>query len=258
MKPLRIREVTLGTGRPKICVPLTGKTEGEILSQAKAAMEKGPDLLEWRVDFFHQMEKEEAVSRVCKELGDKIGQIPLIFTFRSEKEGGNRQISLPDYVDLLKMAGSQPRVDLIDVELFMEKSRMSRLIKELQQMGKKVIASNHHFEGTPKIDIMETILNQMEDAGADLRKLAVMPRKKRQVWELLWATVQAAESGEKPVITMAMGQLGGASRVLGELSGSCVTFGTAGQSSAPGQMEVEQLKEILWALRLDADEEKRA
>lgn len=77
-----------------------------------------------------------------------------------------------------------------------------------------------------------------------------------QVWDLLGATIQAADSGKKPVITMAMGQLGCASRILGELSGSCITFGTAGQSSAPGQMEVGQLKEILWALRLDGDEEK--
>lgn len=256
MKPLVIRELTLGTGRPKICVPLTGKTEEEILSQAEAAMKKEPDLLEWRVDFFEQVEKEEAIAGMCQKLGDKIGQIPLIFTFRSEKEGGNRQISLSDYVDLLKIAAKQPRTDLIDVELFMEQPLMSRVIRDLQQMGKKVIASNHHFEGTPKKEIMETILSQMEEAGADLRKLAVMPRNKEQVWDLLGATIQAADSGKKPVITMAMGQLGCASRILGELSGSCITFGTAGQSSAPGQMEVGQLKEILWALRLDGDEEK--
>ena len=50
---------------------------------------------------------------------------------------------------------------------------------------------------------------------------------------------------EIPVITMSMGKQGIVSRISGSLTGSALTFATAGEASAPGQIPVEKMREIL-------------
>ena len=50
---------------------------------------------------------------------------------------------------------------------------------------------------------------------------------------------------------MAMGDLGKVTRISGEVFGSCLTFGTVGDASAPGQIESTNLKGILKTLKLD-------
>lgn len=253
MKALIVKGVALGEGRPKICLPLTGRTEEELICQAEEAVKEIPDLLEWRADFFEKLEEEEAVGRICARLGERIGQIPLIFTVRTEREGGNFRGSCEAYVELLEKAAKHREIDLVDVELFRETSVMDKLIWKIKKMGKKVIASNHHFEGTPEQAVLEEILRKMEESPADIRKLAVMPRKAEEVLELLSATLQGSRTGEKPLITMSMGKIGAVSRISGELFGSCVTFGTAGQSSAPGQIGIRELRSFLRTLQQEDD-----
>lgn len=250
MREVTVKNLRIGTGIPKICVPVTGKTEEEIIEQVKAAVEQKPDLLEWRADFFEYLDKTEKVEKIAGEISDVLGHIPLIFTVRTENEGGNCRISTEDYVNILRNAAKIREIDLIDVEIFMDFPVMRGFIPELQQAGKKVIASNHHFHETPGREVMQTILNEMEDVGADIRKLAVMPSDPEDVLELLFATVAANKTGEAPVITMSMGSLGAVSRVCGQVFGSCVTFGTVGAASAPGQIDMENLRNILQKLKL--------
>ena len=56
----------------------------------------------------------------------------------------------------------------------------------------------------------------MQQAGADLPKLAVMPQSRADVLELLAATAEMTDHHpETPVITMSMGALGAVSRLCG-------------------------------------------
>ena len=52
----------------------------------------------------------------------------------------------------------------------------------------------------------------------------------------------------KPLIAIAMGQMGIVTRIAGESFGSDITFGTVGEQSAPGQIHVNDLKLILETL----------
>ena len=91
----------------------------------------------------------------------------------------------------------------------------------------------------------------MQQAGADLPKLAVMPRCRTDVLELLAATAEMADlHPETPVITMSMGVLGAVSRLAGETFGSAMTFANPGQASAPGQVSLDIVNEVLDALHL--------
>ena len=87
----------------------------------------------------------------------------------------------------------------------------------------------------------------MYNSGADIPKLAVMPQSDRDVINLMTATLNAREifGGDIPVITMSMAKAGVISRIGAPVTGSAVTFGCIGKESAPGQVEVSRLKDIL-------------
>jgi 3-dehydroquinate dehydratase-1 len=89
----------------------------------------------------------------------------------------------------------------------------------------------------------------MQDLGADIPKIAVMPQNKKDVLTLLAATEEmASEYADRPIITMSMAGTGVISRLAGEVFGSALTFGAAAKASAPGQMGVEDLKQVLTLL----------
>ena len=85
----------------------------------------------------------------------------------------------------------------------------------------------------------------MEEAGADIAKIAVMPESTEDVLTLLSATCKAKKELTCPVITMSMAGTGVISRLGGEVFGSSMTFGAAKKASAPGQLGVTDLSTVL-------------
>ena len=118
MKTVKIKEIEIGKGMPKICIPITGNNREEILLDVDEILRQKPDLAEWRVDCYEEGEKEEKVLEMLETITDRLGQIPLLFTFRTAKEGGSREISFENYVKLLYRAADTGRIDLADVEIF--------------------------------------------------------------------------------------------------------------------------------------------
>lgn len=248
MKEITINQLTIGNGIPKICVPVTGSTEEEIIRQTEEAVKEQPDILEWRADFYENLEQAACVKKVAKKISDILGEIPILFTIRTSKEGGMRAYSTEDYVNALLVTKEISCIRLVDVELLKDADSLREPVKELKEAGKIIIASNHHFDRTPSVEEMSEIFSVMEESDADIRKLAVMPKKEEDVLALLYATVLAKRNGEKPVISMSMGKLGAVSRVCGEIFGSCVTFGMVGEASAPGQISAAKLRKMLQSL----------
>ena len=52
MKVLEVGNITLGEGKPKICVPLTAATAEGLLAEARYAAKLPCDMIEWRADYF--------------------------------------------------------------------------------------------------------------------------------------------------------------------------------------------------------------
>lgn len=245
MNTIKIKNVEIGKGIPKICIPLTGKNREEIIEEMEIVKKSNPDLIEWRVDFF---EESDNLERICEMLGtinDSFKQIPVLFTFRTKEEGGEKSIMSEDYVKLLKEVSERRLADIVDVQVFWYGEKSEDFIKELKETGAVVLASSHHFEGTPSVREMSDALYTMENRGADIVKLAVMPQSGKDVCALLEATMERKEHSNKPMITMSMGQSGMLSRICGELTGSCVTFASGKQASAPGQIKADELKKVL-------------
>ncbi len=249
MNTLRVRNMELGTGIPKICVPIVGVSKEDILSQAKALLSTPVDMVEWRADWFDGVADPAQVTDVLAQLRIVLGDLPLLFTFRSNKEGGQRPMEPQAYAQLNIQAAQSGYVDLVDVEAFSGEEIVRSVIQSAHAAGVKVIVSNHDFCQTPSKDEIVSRLRRMQDLGADIPKIAVMPQSKEDVLTLLSATQEMVRLyAHGPIITMSMGGTGVISRLCGEVFGSAVTFGAAQKASAPGQMGVEQLHTVLTLL----------
>lgn len=256
MNTVTVRNVEFGTGMPKICVPIVGETREEILEQARAIKALPADLVEWRVDFLHNVSSLSllTVLTFLSELRNELGDTPLLFTFRTKREGGEKSISPQGYEELYRAIIASKLVDLVDIELFLGPELMLRLVKEAHDNGVAVIASNHDFKKTPSKEALVDRLETMQNLGADILKVAVMPQSTEDLLTLLAATEEASQRLKQPVVTMSMGGKGVLSRVAGEAFGSAITFGTAGKASAPGQLPAKELRQILEALHSDTED----
>ncbi|MDO5519898.1 MAG: type I 3-dehydroquinate dehydratase [bacterium] len=244
-----VRNVAIGEGIPKVCVPIVGRNREEILAAAEEIKTIQADIVEWRVDWFEQVMELKQVKEMAKELRETLTDYPILFTFRTSKEGGERAISVADYAALNKEMAATGYIDLLDVEVFTGNQVVSEIIEEAHRNQVFVVASNHEFTMTPLKEEIVRRLRSMQELGADIPKIAVMPQSTGDVLELLQATDEmSTKYANGPIITMSMGAKGVISRVAGETFGSAVTFGASKKTSAPGQMGVEDLTEVLKAL----------
>ena len=246
MNTIKVRDIEIGAGAPKIIVPIVGVTKEDILNEAKTFDSIPVDVVEWRVDWFEHVFEFDKVEDVLRELRTALGNIPLLLTFRTKKEGGEKAIDTKDYKELNLRAAKTGYVDFIDVEIFTGDDVVREIIDGAHAAGVRIIASNHDFFKTPaKSDIIYR-LRKMQDMGADIPKIAVMPQSKRDVLTLLCATEEmVTDYADRPIITMSMAGTGVISRLCGEVFGSSMTFGAAKKASAPGQMGVNDLNTVL-------------
>ncbi len=270
MRTAQIDGVILGDGSPKIIVPITPRSLRELEEQAVAlggqkledrkgralAFETGgregpaahftADIVEWRLDYFEESTPDvllhaAAILRARTPL-------PIIATFRTLAEGGERDIDDSDYSRLLQSLVTSGSIAAVDVELSRGQEVLSQIIRSANGSGIEVIASAHFFSSTPPKQDIIALLSEMAAAGADVAKVACMPRDPGDTLTLLQATWDASRQLDIPLITMAMGPVGAVSRVVGGLFGSAATFATVGASSAPGQIPAAELLPVLRAL----------
>ena len=243
---VEVRGVRIGEGIPKICVPIVGTTRDEILAAAKSFESVKKDVVEWRADWFNGVFDFAQVEDVMTELRQVLGNTPILFTFRTANEGGEKAIEPAAYAELNKRAAATGLIDLVDVEAFTGDEVVRDIIESAHESGVVVVASNHDFEKTPEKDEIVRRLKKMQELGADIPKIAVMPQSRKDVLTLLSATEEmASEYADRPIITMSMSATGLISRLCGECFGSALTFGAVGKASAPGQMNASDLSEIL-------------
>lgn len=246
MDTLRIRGVELGAGPTKIAVPLVGGTREALLEAAASLAALPVDLVEWRADCFRSLRDEAALQDTLRTLRAALGERPLLFTVRTACEGGEAALDAEEYAALLLSAARSGCADLIDVELSRGEAAARRLIDGVHAAGCLAVGSRHDFSGTPPTEEMLVRLREAQALGADIPKLAVMARCGADALALLSASLAFRETyADRPFITISMGPQGVLSRVACALSGSCLSFGAAGASSAPGQLPAAELRRLL-------------
>jgi 3-dehydroquinate dehydratase-1 len=248
--PVRGGSIAEGAA-PALCAPLTGRTVEALCAEATALLAQGPDLLEWRVDHLDPFAQGDAVAVAAVALREvlaaavpgAVARVPLLVTLRAAREGGvdrglddvQRAQRLADFV----RAG---HADLVDLEAASDPAALAVLRAACRDARVPLLLSAHDFGRTPPVDEMVAVFARMASLGADVAKLAVMPRSEADVAALLEATAQADRTLAIPLISMSMGELGVQSRVIGHRSGSRITWGSGLAASAPGQLPLSALR----------------
>lgn len=154
MNPVIVRNVRIGEGMPKICVPVVGRTRAEIREAAA-------------------------------------------------------------YVELNRRMSGAGYIDMVDVEMFSGDDTVSALVRCAHACQVKVVGSNHDFQKTPAKEEIVARLRRMQELDADILKIAVMLRSKKDVLTLLAATEEmCSEYANRPVITMSMDGMGGYQQIV--------------------------------------------
>ena len=110
---VEVRGVRIGEGIPKICVPIVGTTRDEILAAAKSFESVKKDVVEWRADWFNGVFDFAQVEALMTELRQVLGNTPVLFTFRTANEGGEKAIEPAAYAELNKRAAATGLIDLL-------------------------------------------------------------------------------------------------------------------------------------------------
>ena len=248
MKICQVRQLTIGEGKPKICVPVVETTTEKIIQQIQQLQDC--DLVELRIDFYENIHNLKQVHELLLQVRQQTDQ-PLLLTYRSLKEGGHIQLTDQEYLSLVQTACQSGCVDIVDIELESGNMLVYQLVEIAHQNHVKVLMSYHDFEKTPTVMEMKERLEKMEIMGADICKIAVMPFSYKDVIQLLNTTMEMSQKLTKPLVTMSMGKIGKITRIVGELVGSSITFASVGQSSAPGQLTLEEMQTLLEVIHHD-------
>ena len=233
MTNLKIGSAVATPESPLIAVPVMGETVNDVLVMLEQANESQTDVIEWRVDYLTDPgELQASQMQTIAFNADK----PLIVTWRTTAEGGQEDFDSIAYHWVYQLAIAS-RVAAVDVEVSLLEE-VGDVVEDAQSQGITVIGSRHYFDATPAD--LDAELQSMVATLVDVVKLAVMPNDSGDVQRLLDETKVSNQT--KPLITMAMGELGQRSRFEGYQYGSQLTFASLGESSAPGQPSVTQLK----------------
>ncbi len=245
MRVYDVNNIRIGEGRPKVIVPIVGRTRAEVLLQAARLNHLSVDIVEWRADYLQGNTQE--ILDMLRELRGVLS-LPLLFTYRTKIEGGKGCISTDAYYELNRLAAKSCNADFIDVEFCTGNTAVHALINDIRAARALSVVSSHNFSDTPPKDAIVRTLLAMQALDADIPKFACMPNNTDDVLTLLHASAEFNAITDRPFLCISMGDLGVVSRIAGETFGSSLTFGAAEEASAPGQLPADILSFILNAL----------
>lgn len=242
--PLEMRGKLFGGPSALFCVPIVAAGQEELLSQARAVSVLEPDVVEWRADFYADL-SERGIADAAANLRSLCANSILLFTLRSKKEGGKNDGSPRERISCFENAIRCGAFDLVDVELGSGLEVIDPVIAAAKMRNVRVILSFHDFEGTPANDELLEKVKSMIESGADIAKIACMPRDPHDALRLLEMTLAARRKFPSlPLCTMSMGGAGCITRVAGFLYGSDMAFAVGDKSSAPGQIPLQAARQI--------------
>ena len=254
-------KVELDIGRPKVAVPITGRTHEDIIRQCKAAKEAPCDILEWRADYYLENKDDvEAklrsddiqveVIRILDDIEYETGGMPLIFTIRGKSQGGRGTLTKEQVYDLNCLAAQAKLATFIDVELFDDNNMLVREelfehVNDIHSFGGRVIMSYHDYKSMPRREEIVNIVSVMRGLDADICKIAAYAHNKKDAIEMIKCAHMLTRGENDPVIFSGMGKNGIITRIFGGQYGSVITFASLEEETAIGQPNVTTVNRLL-------------
>ena len=187
------------------------------------------DIAEFRLDLTGLLPGWEERAGELRDAGT-----PVLLTLRCAREGGRWHGDETDR--MIAYLNALPHVSAVDVEIQSELA--ATVAHAARDAGKPVVLSYHDFAGMPSPDDFHRIMDSGYSLGADIVKIAAMTGTRADV-DTMSALLR--EPGEKLLCLVGMGELGPTSRVELALAGSCLAYGFADETNAPGQISSREL-----------------
>lgn len=192
------------------------------------------DIIEWRADFL----PKESILNVAPAIFEKFAGRELLFTLRSRVEGGEIDLSDDEYVALIKEVANFYSPDYVDFEYYLHKDKFEEMLE-----FPNLVLSYHNFEETPE-NMME-ILSELTSLAPKVVKVSVMAHNEQDVLDLMnYTRGFKILNPEQEYVTISMGKVGKISRLAADLTGSCWSFASVEQPSAPGQVSLANMKVV--------------
>jgi len=217
-------------GAPRIAVPFR---DGAFAPLIDDAVRRGVDIAELRVDQFSRMDTAHVLAEAAK-----FSALPVLGTIRSAAEGGKWKDSDERRLELYRAL--LPYVQAVDVELS-SSDILPSVVRETHALHKPIVISFHDFTGTPDGARLEQIERDAREAGADIVKVATVCTTNADIQTLARFTLDHANDG---VVVIGMGPVGVCTRLLFPALGSLFTFAALGQGTAPGQLQLAEMKQL--------------
>ena len=259
MRQVKIKNTIIGDEKVKICVPISARDFSELEAELQYALESLCDIIELRYDYLAEItcklceinkqrhlgnvlneitKKQEELKKQTKMKSDKL----ILFTFRTKLEGGFGTDDGENYYNINEQAILSGAVDIVDIEFTKEKTLINRLIKLAHENNVKIIISKHYFEKNLTKEEQLEMLKKMQEAGADIIKLATTVYDEADAQDVINAAEEMYEKHAKvPIITIGMGEFGKITRKLRPFYGSAITYAKGQKATAPGQLSIEEL-----------------
>jgi 3-dehydroquinate dehydratase-1 len=199
------------------------------------AIARGADLIELRIDGLHESAGWEKLLPV---------KVPVILTNRPEREGGGFKGDENKRIEML-LQGIAQGVSCVDIELSTSDPLRERVVSQAKKSGVAVLMSHHDFSLTPPIEVMTDMAKRLVVAGCDLAKIVTFARGTEDALRILDFLAQVQDEVAVPVIAFAMGDAGRITRIASPVFGSPLVYAAAGETTAPGQLDVATMKRML-------------
>ena len=230
-----------------ICIPIIAMTNEEALLKMESSFPQA-DIVELRIDYIRNINLNELVS--TKRAG-AYRNMPLLITNRKTDEGGRFEGSERERVALLKEA-VELDVEYVDIELSTEEALIEELLQKIHNNDNqaKLIISHHDFNRTSSEKELKDRFNECLKAGSDIVKMVTYANSMEDNLRVLDLISYAKRKNEE-IIAFCMGDLGRISRVMAPFFGSYLSFASLekGDESAPGQITINDMKQIFRILR---------
>ncbi|HEL1640556.1 TPA: type I 3-dehydroquinate dehydratase [Streptococcus suis] len=218
----------------KIVVPIMPRSIEEVVSIDLERLEDA-DIIEWRADYL----PKEDILTVAPAVFEKFVGREIVFTIRTRKEGGQIELTDEEYVKLIKEIAALYQPDYIDFEYFSHQSVFEEMLD-----FPNLVLSYHNFEETPE-NFME-IMSELTSLSPAVVKMAVMANTEQDALDVMnYTRGFKTLNAEQTFATMSMGKIGMLSRIAGMVTGSCWTFASLDEASAPGQISLANTRKFL-------------
>ncbi len=237
----------------KLIVPIPARTLEHAKELIEAAKKAGAEMLELRVDYLENL-SVKLVEKLIAEVRAGKKPLPLIVTCRDRRQGGMGDYSQELRIDVA-VAALKAGADFVDFEFdnFLVTENQEKIKLALSRSSKsRLILSAHDFQ-VKFADIGRLYRDITAVCPGAIPKLVYSANHINDCFDAF--DLLSRTSDER--IVFCMGPAGLISRILAKKLGSFVTFASIEDESAtaPGQLTVEQFKELYRYEQIDADTE---